>query len=487
VSFPVTAGQHTFRWTYLKDSSGSSGSDTAWIDSICLPEGDIIACASGNSEDFETGNLSAYSWRTGGSAQWSVVTSAANHGAYSAKAGSIGSSQTTYLETTFNASTAGTIAFASKVSSEANYDKLNFYIDGTLQNSWSGTLNWSRKSYAVTAGQHIFRWTYSKDSSGASGSDTAWLDDICLPQGNVVTTSTSSSSTSTSSSSSSSTSTTTSIICTSSNSDTFETGGLGAYPWTTGGNAPWSVDNGTGVSGAHAVRAGAITDSQSTDLQIAVDSAAAGTVSFYYKVSSESGCDELRFYMDGTLKNTWSGAVTWAQIGYPVTAGQHTFRWSYSKDGSVSQGSDTAWLDDICLPEGSVLAATSSTTSTITTTTTTAGSSTTTTTNGSASTTTTAGAGTSTTSIMPTTTTTIDGISPPCPAKKVLGEDKPKLENLRDFRDSTLAQSAMGRKVIQIYYNNADSITAALERSPVLRAITRRVLETIAPVLGKEE
>jgi hypothetical protein len=82
-----------------------------------------------------------------------------------------------------------------------------------------------------------------------------------------------------------------------------------------------------------------------------------------------------------------------------------------------------------------------------------------------------------------TTTTTISG--KPCPAKKALGENNLNLDNLRDFRDSRLANSAVGRKVIQIYYNNADSINAALERSPALRAVARRVFEVIATMVGK--
>ena len=111
----------------------------------------------------------------------------------------------------------------------------------------------------------------------------------------------------------------------------------------------------------------------------------------------------------------------------------------------------------------------------ITTTTTTVGSTTTVPT-------TTTTAITTTSIISSTTTTTTTGI---CPAKKALGENNPNLENLRDFRDSKLAQSVIGRKVIQTYYKNADSINAALERSPALRAVARRVLETIAPMVGK--
>ena len=91
---------------------------------------------------------------------------------------------------------------------------------------------------------------------------------------------------------------------------------------------------------------------------------------------------------------------------------------------------------------------------------------------------------TTTTSMHSTTTTTTSG-GGGCPFTSVLGEDNPKLENLRDFRDSSLAKSAVGRKIIQIYYNNAESINAALESSPALRAVTRTVLEVIAPMVGK--
>ena len=82
-------------------------------------------------------------------------------------------------------------------------------------------------------------------------------------------------------------------------------------------------------------------------------------------------------------------------------------------------------------------------------------------------------------------TATFSAIS--CPAKKALGDNNPYLDNLRAFRDSTLFQSAIGRKMIQIYYNNADSINAALDRSPALKAFTRMGLEVIAPMVGREK
>ncbi len=45
-----------------------------------------------------------------------------------------------------------------------------------------------------------------------------------------------------------------------------------------------------------------------------------------------------------------------------------------------------------------------------------------------------------------------------CPAAEVLGDDDPRLVTLRGFRDKILAKSALGKRIISMYYNNADSI-----------------------------
>jgi len=84
-----------------------------------------------------------------------------------------------------------------------------------------------------------------------------------------------------------------------------------------------------------------------------------------------------------------------------------------------------------------------------------------------------------------TTTTTVP--AGPCPAQKVLGEDSPQLQDLRSFRDSTLAQSAFGRSLIAVYYANADFVNSALERSPALRSFTRRALTVFLPIVGRNE
>jgi hypothetical protein len=130
----------------------------------------------------------------------------------------------------------------------------------------------------------------------------------------------------------------------------FETGNLTYLPWITSGNGLWSVKTTTKHGGFYAAEAPvAIVDSQSASLLV-TQNCAAGNVTFWYSVSSEASWDYLKFYIDGVLKGQWSGSVSWTQASYAITAGSHTLMWVYSKDGSVSAGSDTAWIDDIAIP-----------------------------------------------------------------------------------------------------------------------------------------
>ncbi|MBM3435323.1 MAG: hypothetical protein FJY07_03785, partial [Bacteroidetes bacterium] len=129
---------------------------------------------------FESGSFEAQ-WTFGGNAPWFVTTELPYDGLYCSRSGAIGHSQSSTMEISLFLTTGGNISFYKKVSSEASYDFLRFYIDDVLQESWSGTVAWSQSSYAVTSGQHTFTWTYIKDVSVVSGSDCAWVDYINFP------------------------------------------------------------------------------------------------------------------------------------------------------------------------------------------------------------------------------------------------------------------------------------------------------------------
>ena len=131
-------------------------------------------------EDFETGDFSNFSWEHFGERSWAVTSQQMNSGTYSAKAGTIEHDQSSTLRVTLDCAS-GNISFHRKVSSEAGFDYLKFYVDGTEEGKWSGDEDWAEVSFPVTPGTRTFEWTYSKDGSASEGDDTAWIDDIGFP------------------------------------------------------------------------------------------------------------------------------------------------------------------------------------------------------------------------------------------------------------------------------------------------------------------
>ena len=116
--------------------------------------------------------------------------------------------------------------------------------------------------------------------------------------------------------------------------------------WTTSGDASWFVESSVSQDGL-AAQSGDISDNQTNRIETTV--LADGQLSFYWKVSSEDGFDYLTFYINGIEQDSISGEVDWNQETYSVSAND-TLRWEYGKDGSVSDGSNAGWLDQVVLP-----------------------------------------------------------------------------------------------------------------------------------------
>jgi subtilase family serine protease len=132
------------------------------------------------SDGFESGDLLHLPWTTAGDAPWFVQTNVVAQGLFSASSGIINDSQTSSLILTTNF-TAGTGYFDYKVSSEAGWDFLNFYVDGVLFKQWSGEVGWANYAFALNAGTHTLAWNYAKDASDSAGMDAAFIDDVNLP------------------------------------------------------------------------------------------------------------------------------------------------------------------------------------------------------------------------------------------------------------------------------------------------------------------
>ena len=114
-----------------------------------------------------------------GTAGWLIDATSGSASTTSLKTGAIGNSQTSCVS--FSAANATSITFDYAVSSEAGFDLLRFYIDGTQRLSWSGTVPWSTTAaLTVTNTLHEFKWCYTKDLSVSAGADAAWIDNITL-------------------------------------------------------------------------------------------------------------------------------------------------------------------------------------------------------------------------------------------------------------------------------------------------------------------
>jgi hypothetical protein len=72
-----------------------------------------------------------------------------------------------------------------------------------------------------------------------------------------------------------------------------------------------------------------------------------GTLAFDYMVSSERGYDYFSVYVDGTRVIHKSGSVGWTHYNQTLSSGSHNVEFRYSKDGSVSNGDDSAYIDNL--------------------------------------------------------------------------------------------------------------------------------------------
>lgn len=70
-----------------------------------------------------------------------------------------------------------------------------------------------------------------------------------------------------------------------------------------------------------------------------------------------------------------------------------------------------------------------------------------------------------------------------CPISSLLGEDDPRLDIIRQFRDEVLAKSAVGKKLIEVYYNNDEKIMEILDEHPTVQRIAKKVLEALVPAM----
>ena len=126
--------------------------------------------------------------------------------------------------------------------------------------------------------------------------------------------------------------------------------GMGDLEWQNDPEHPWIITSTDPHSGNYCLQSGDI------------DHSATSTLSLLFNVENENDeirffrktdCDErdnLKFYIDGTEMQHWGGNSNWREMAFPVSQGEHTFTWTYEKDGNGTSGADHVWIDDILFP-----------------------------------------------------------------------------------------------------------------------------------------
>jgi C1A family cysteine protease len=110
----------------------------------------------------------------------------------------------------------------------------------------------------------------------------------------------------------------------------------------------WVGVNHESVLGGDSMQSGDVGDGETTAFSIEVIGPV--EVSFEWKVSSEPGSDFLTFEVQETgVRDSISGDQDWSERAFDIGEGLNTLVWSYSKDSSVSELDDTAWLDSIII------------------------------------------------------------------------------------------------------------------------------------------
>jgi hypothetical protein len=111
-------------------------------------------------------------------------------------------------------------------------------------------------------------------------------------------------------------------------------------------NAPWFAQIQETHDGDTAAQSGPITHGQQSVLQTTI--VGPGTLTFWWKISSEEGYDRLWFNVDVMSSiRAISGEKDWQQVAMPIPTGSHVVRWVYSKDATVSAGQDAGWVDEV--------------------------------------------------------------------------------------------------------------------------------------------
>ncbi len=199
------------------------------------------------------------------------------------------------------------LTFDYKVSSEQGHDYFRVKANGSTIFETSGEQGWQTHTVTIPgSGSVALTFEFSKDSSGASGSDKAWVRNVKV-EGSL-------------------------------SSAANITGGT--VPFTSSGNYPWIVDE--AENAAKSGNAGV--DNSSSVMTATAQFKKGMKLVFKYKVSAASG-DVFIFKCDGNTALTSGGTHGYTDFEFTVPyTGSHTLTFEFKKNTSGSSGDDCAYV-----------------------------------------------------------------------------------------------------------------------------------------------
>jgi hypothetical protein len=137
-------------------------------------------------ESFESSTFAVFPWINVSPKPWIISGANAIDGNLSARSGAISHSASSKLMIRTYFPEPDTIKFYYKVSSEPNYDYLQFNINDNEILKKSGEIAWDKQAIPVPAGFNKMEWIYKKDNSVSQGADGAWIDMIDFSESAII-------------------------------------------------------------------------------------------------------------------------------------------------------------------------------------------------------------------------------------------------------------------------------------------------------------
>ena len=355
-------------WCYLKNRATTEGEDSGWLDalSFTVPLTIDRICSTLDMSNEDCARITSVStiphrdlvfpavrFSPGDSIPVDVpwlISITATKGGTSLRSGAVGHLEASCLVLGVSLPAATPINFSLRSDSEARLDRLVFAADNELLvENFSAILDgtspirttlrdWELLERETTMDISRLTWCYLKNNSGFEGEDSGWLDALAFTAPLTID-----------------------LLCSTLDMSAQECALITSVGFESP-TSPWVIST-TATVGDTSLRSAIIDDNQQSCLVIGVALPGQTVVQFARRVSSQPGADRLYFAADGQRMDF---SLTpppdtvlrdWRSEPYFLPASISSLTWCYRKNGSISEGEDRAWLDDLSLtaPENAPL------------------------------------------------------------------------------------------------------------------------------------